>query len=165
MSLTVPGLSAASIHIRGLLSATKTDEVITLDQIAKSVGMSSDELKKKDHLVYSAIKHAESEHIVFYRVRNVGWRRMPTSTAEVVDSESGVPKRITRTVKRSLKRIESIEFEKLSNADKLKHCTIAGQLGAIATFASSKARDKINTVVIANGTKPDHSRLMELFKE
>lgn len=156
----IPPISAESIQIRTTLKLVKEGDIITLDQITRSVGA-----EVKQGSIRSAVVALEKEQIVFYKVRRIGWKRMRLDGSDIIAGESSVPKSIARKVRRSLRRLSAVSFEKLDNECKLKHSSVAAQLGTIALFSAPKAQDRIYAATIGNGAKPNTEKLLELFKK
>lgn len=162
----VPAISAESIKLREVMRLAKPNEVLTTDGLAIAIGIPVAQMQKREHAIYSAIKFLEREGVVFHRIRNTGWKRVDSATTEITDAESGVTKKISRRVKRSLRRLSSVQFDKLPNEEKIRHSAVSAQLGTIALFASHDASDKIKTaaITLGNGTKPDTTKVLELFR-
>lgn len=162
----VPAISAESVKLREVMRLAKPNEVLTTEGLAAAIGLPVDQMRKREHCIYTAIRVLEREGIVFHRIRKTGWKRVDSATNEITDAESGVTKKISRRVKRSLRRLCAVAFDKLPNDQKIRHSAVSAQLGAIALFASHDATDKIRTaaITIGNGQKPDTAKVLELFR-
>lgn len=154
-------ISAESLKLRAYLRTIPEGTIVTDAQCREASGCNQKRLAGR---VASAIRTLEREQVVFYRIRRVGWKRVPLNTTEVSDGESATIKGVRRRMNRSLRRLAAVKFDALSNEEKLKHSSVSAQAGAIALFTSTKASDKIYSATIGNGKQPDTTRLLELFK-
>lgn len=158
---SIATISAESLKIRDLLRKTQNGQIVTDSEIESAAGRSY--AKIQGH-IRSAVNALAREQIVFYRVRKTGWKRAETNTSEIIEGERGVTKAISRKVKKSLRRLACVEFDKLNNDDKLRHSAVSAQIGAIAMFSNSKASDKIQAATIGNGKQPEVAKVLELFR-
>lgn len=158
---TIATISAESLKIRDMMRKAEKGQIIT---DAEFVALTGRHYGKIQGHIRHAANALTKEQIIFYRVRKHGWKRAETAASEIVDAERGVTKSISRKVKKSLRRLACVEYDKLANDDKLKHSAVAAQIGAIAMFSNSKAGDKIHAATIGNGKQPEPSKVLELFR-
>ena len=93
----------------------------------------------------------KDDKYVFSPIPNVGLKRMNDSEI-VQDSESDFAK-TRRTVSRSMRKLASVEYDKLSQEDQLRHCAYATQAAVIREMSSKKATKRIAGKVEENGSQ------------
>lgn len=147
--------SAETIKVRDYLRTIKEGEIATDAELAK--------ICTKPWHIRTAINGLVREKIVFYRVRKTGWKRSALNTDEVATSESITPKRVSRMVRRSLRRMAAVKYDELSNEDKMHFNTTATKNSTLAFFSSTKTRDKIDNMVIGNGAQIQTKKLLDMF--
>lgn len=157
----IPPISAESIKLRDYLKDKINEgDIVTMEMMSTVTGR---DMSGHLGIIYSAIRHLEKSGIVYYRIRNIGWQRVPLGKDDVIDGESGTVKVVNRKIRRSLARLAAVRFGELSNEDKIRHSTISSQIGTVALFTNANAADKIKAKVITNGAKPDASEVLKLF--
>lgn len=149
--------SAETLKVRTFLRTIKEGEVATDAELAK--------IATKPWQVRSAIAGLVREKIIFYRVRKIGWKRASLTTDEVASSESITPQRVSRMVRRSLRRLSAVKYDALSNEDKMQFNQTATKNSTLAFFSNAKTRDKIDNMVIGNGSQIETRKLLDLFSK
>lgn len=156
-------ISAESTKVRDFMrNKINEGEVATMAMLS---GVAGRDLSKKLNIIYGAIRALEKEGIVFYKVRRVGWKRVALDTPEIIDGETGVTKQVNRKIRRSLKRLAAVKFDALNNEDRIRHSVVSSQIGTLAMFSGSAARDKVMAATIGNGAALDNAKLLELFSK
>lgn len=149
--------SAETLKVRTFLRTIKEGEVATDAELAK--------ITTKQWQIRSAIAGLVREKIIFYRVRKTGWKRASLTTDEIASSESITPQRVSRMVRRSLRRMSAVKYDELSNEDKMQFNQTATKNSTIAFFSNAKTRDKIDNMVIGNGAKIETTKLLDMFSK
>lgn len=130
-------------------------EVLTYDQMRAATGV--DCQKDRTH-IQTARRHLLNEdQRVFSAVRCVGIKRL--NDVEIVEQEGTTTIKIRRTVRGSLRRLATVNPDKLPPLEAQRYRVASAGLGAIALCVTPSSIGKITQVVIANGKTDDRSTL------
>lgn len=138
--------SADTKVIETVLKEAKIGDIITYDSISLALGR--DVRVHAIAALQTARKAMLASNVVFGTERNVGLVRL--NDTQIIDSTESDRQKIQRVGKRSLKKLGAVKFEELGNNEKLRHTTMAAQLGAISMFASKSSTNKIQSNVKPN---------------
>jgi len=131
--------SADTAVIENMFLQASVGDVISYDDMTRALGR--DVRTHCASNVQSAKRLAEAAGIVLGSIKNVGYQRLDDS--QIIDTAESSRKRIMRKSRRSLRRLSSVEFAKLSDDDKRKHTTFAAQMGAMNYFSTATTKKKI----------------------
>lgn len=135
--------SADTKVIEAVLREAKIGETVTYEKLSQAIGRDVRQFAK------CAIRTARNtllrERVVFGVEANVGLTRLNDS--EIVASTEHDRLRLKRIGGRAIKKLEVVDYEKLSTEDKRRHTTAAAQMGAIEMFASKSTTKRIESKV------------------
>jgi len=127
-------------QIRDLLSALKEGETLEYKTIMDSVGV--DPQGKSRHLVDTAKKHAEEKcGCVYVAIPGVGLKRV--DQAGEIDEFNRKAASIRRKARRNFRRSEVVDFERMTQENKLRLTAIRTIYAVVAEAGSEKSIKKI----------------------
>ncbi len=159
MSKAIPPISAESILLAERLAACKVGETITYDEISKLIGR--DSRVHRGCLTTARAKVLRENQMVFHCVRAEGIKLADAN--EITEGEMTTIGSIHRKANRSLRRLACAAYEKLTNAQRIKHSTTASMLGTMTLFTSSNSLKRVEAAVIGNGQQLPAAKTLALF--
>lgn len=132
--------------VESVLREAKIGETISYERLSKAIG------RDVRQFAQCAIRTARNalikEKIVFGVEANVGLVRLNDS--EIVKSTEHDRQRLKRIGRKSLRKLEVVDYNALTPEDKRRHTTAAAQMGAIEMFASKATTNRIESKVTAD---------------
>lgn len=157
----------SSIETRELydrLSKLAVGEMVTYEELSKLLGVKSVRASAAAALNYARHMAQRDHRIVTDAVWGVGIKRL--SDSEAVAASSGTFSRIRRTAKRGIDRTTAVEFDTLSNEDKIRHNAAVSGLGVLRYLSKPKEIKKLEAAVNASQTgQLPIGRTLELFRQ
>jgi hypothetical protein len=171
MNDTAPQLSnerqrfTASYETRLLyerLRKLRVKEIVSYQELSKIIGQ--DVQVEGRGALTSARKMAQREdRIVSDAITNVGIIRI--SDTETVAGASLTFKKVRRAVQRGTDRLTSVDFDKLSSDDKLRHNASISALMVVKMMGRPKTIERLSTAVNTTNTgQLPIARTLELFR-
>jgi len=160
LTKAIPPVSAETLKIAALFAQGKPGQVWTDESLSEHIGR--DVTTECAHSVRSAVRRVLNEHnIVVHRVRKKGWKM--AKPGEVIEGESSVPDGVYRKVKRSLRRLSSVDYKTLPELEKREHDKTATLLGVLGLVASNKGQATVAKKIEDSKAKLDPAKTLELF--
>lgn len=132
------------------LVTAEVDEVITYAELSRIAGYVVQERRGS---LYTARKMAlRDNNMVFDTVMNEGVRLLDDT--RVVNSGAAPMKRIGNITRNAARRLTAVDFEGLSNEDRVKHNSLLSVYGAIRHFSKPRSLRRIESRV-----QQDYQRL------
>lgn len=162
MSKTIQAISIESIELIKRLEKAQIGETITYDELSK-VAMADVKEEKRGALM-TAQKHVLNEkQFVFETIRNVGIKRINDS--EIVAHAEGPIQRIQRISRRALRRLSCVDFEKLSNREKVLHNTKMSALGMLHHLSAPSKIKQIESAVTKANSRLELTQTLDVFRK
>lgn len=121
--------------IRKRLDSCEVGDIVTYTELADITKRSVEEFRPA---FQTAARQLLTERgWLFGAVRTVGYKRL--DSAEKMDAADAKRKHISKTARKAMKVMASIEVEGLPDTDKRRHYALASGLGAIALATSNKS--------------------------
>ena len=146
--------------LESLLSEASVGDLVTYEQLSAAIG--------RDVRVFArgALRSARdillrSKRMVFGVEINEGLRRL--NDEQVVDSTERDRRHMKRTATRVIRKLSTVEFDKLSDIRKRQHVVASAQFGAIEMFATANARKKIESKVDNSKTRLAIGETLKMF--
>jgi hypothetical protein len=139
MFTTKPELSADIDAAASVLELLSVGQTATYEQFSKAIGRN---ILKSMYVLNSARARVEREQkCLFEAVRGVGLKRMAAEDTVKIGSQA--VRKIRRSARRSLARIDTVGHNSLSGSDATRLIAMRSQLGAIAYLAETAQTEKI----------------------
>lgn len=113
--------------------------------------------------IQTARRELQKEGILFASVPGVGYKRLDDSG--IVHSEADASARLTRSAKRSLKRLSVVKPENLHPLDRTQYAVTTAVAGAIALCGGRQKRALIEQAVTDKGGALEIGETMKLFQK
>src|SRR5690349_12060809 len=161
---TIPGLHIDTQVIVKRLAAAKAGETVTYDELQKLIGQDVRPgaeayvrlLKARD-----VLEKDPDKRIVFAAVNKEGIKRLNDS--EIVESGSSFVGLVRRTARRGLRRLTCVNYDKLTNGERVKHNAAASHLGVLHEITKPSAVKKIEAGVEKSHEKMATAKTLEFF--
>lgn len=162
MNKTIAAISIESIELIKRLEKAEVGETITYKELS-SIAM-ADVQREKHGALSTATKHVLNEkQIVFEAVRGIGLKR--ANDAEIVAHSEGSIERIRRISKRAQKRLTCVDFDKLSNADRVAHNARMSMFGVLHYISAPGKLKQIEKQVEKTNSRLELTATLEAFKK
>jgi len=132
--------------VESVLREAKIGETVSYERLSKAIGRDVREFAQC--AMRTARNALIKEKIVFGVEANVGLVRLNDS--EIVKSTEHDRQRLRRIGRKSLRKLEVVDYAALTAEDKRRHTTAAAQMGAIEMFASKATANRIESKVTAD---------------
>ena len=142
------------------LESTTIGQIIPWNELSAAVG--GDVQKARACIVTARKNLLNDKQMVFAAVRGVGLKRI--ANADVVRNEGMVSSRIRCQVKRSMKRLSTVDPASLEGSDKTDYAVTSATLGAISLCTSKKFEGVANQLAISNGNLAPEETLKLFLK-
>lgn len=161
MPATIGEMKLETQQILKLLLSLKDDEILTYDRIRSDVGV--DVQNGHRGLLTTAIKNAEREtNRLFDTVFKIGIKRLvPGNSVGVLSKARDRSRHIAR---RAFKRSASVEFEKLTPAERLQLNLERTALAFVAEASTDKSVKRLQSAVETSGDAMTFQKTLEHFK-
>lgn len=161
---TIAELSVDTIALRDRLKTAQAGEVITYESLSELIGRNV-QGKARSNLNSARRQLLRDPGLVFDVIINEGLKLLSDSEVVQVVPERG-RSRIRSECRRVSKSIDTVEFEKLNGADKVKTLAARSVFGALAMVAKETSATKIEEHVAGMSTKATlpTAKALELFK-
>lgn len=132
--------SADTKVLESVLAELKVGDLITYEELSKAIGR---DVRQFALPSLRSARHGllNSKKMVFGVEHGVGYRRL--NDTEVVDSIEMDRKKMSRAANRSIRKLGTVDYDKLSHEKKKQHVIASAQMGAIALFSGKNAAKKI----------------------
>lgn len=137
-------------------------EVLTYEDIEKIIGQSVKPGTKGYSRVLKARQVCVRDHgLVIDSEPKVGVKRLTPSETIGAGQRSIV--KANREAKRGIKTIVTVDYNALSNDDRIRHNTVASHLGVLQEITSNKSQAKLHGVMSTAHQKLSLGRTLEAF--
>lgn len=143
-SKTIPELSVDTRLLYQRILKLNPDETISYAELSAVIGRDVTGSARSN--LFSARNKALREGINTEAVTKVGIKRL-TDTQTVGTTDGRVRDHIRRVTGKAVKKLATVDFNNLSNPDKVKHNTAVSHLGALRAFAADKIAPRIERKV------------------
>lgn len=126
--------------LAAVLDKLAVGDIATYAELTDAIGR---DIQKHRYLLESALQRLLRKRKVFGCVKEAGYKRL--SDSEIVDYSFSAFRRIRRIARKNAGRLSVVEFEKLSQEERLRHNLNISALGAIAHAATPSNITKLAT--------------------
>jgi hypothetical protein len=153
-----------------LLDTVEIGETIPYEELSEAIGKKVNYQNGVPGPAYWTLNKAVNRILnqkqkVFEAVQKVGMKYLTDSEVVTTVGERAI-RRTRKFINKSVKRIITVDFDNLSNSDKIKHNTDLSVINVIKVITS---RDKINKIEIAvlnnSGLRLPYSEMIETYLE
>lgn len=146
--------------LESALSEAKVGDMVTYESLSKAIG------RDVRQFAIASLQSArrsllKSKGIVFGVETGVGYRRLDDS--QIVDSTESDRAKMKRAAKRSIRKLEVVNFDSLPPEKKKQHTVASAQMGAIAMFSSKSAAKRIESNVSESKTTLAIGETLSMF--
>jgi hypothetical protein len=134
-------------------------EIVTYEELEKAAGV---DVRQKRHILQTARAIAIREAGVDYATVNKQGIMLLDSTGVVGVGESVIG-RVRRCTTKVLKRLAWVEFDTLSESDKIRHNANASFIGVMRILTGKSSRKRIEGAVAATQSKLPVKETFKLF--
>ena len=146
--------------LESVLSEMKIGDFISYEQLSKSIGR--DVRKFAIGALQTARLAMQRDHKMVFGVdRGSGLRRL--NDEQIVDASELGRRKLQRTAKREIKKLETVEFDKLTEPTKRKHIAASAQMGVIAMFSGKSSSKRIEKAVESTASNLAIGETLKLF--
>jgi hypothetical protein len=132
------------------LGKAEPGQTITYTELSDAIGR--DVRKHARSSLMSALRMQLNEGRVFEAIANEGYRRLTDQEIIKTQAAKGLS-RISRTARKTARKVACAEFQKLSNDDKVAHNTQLSMLGAVGQMTKPKAMIAVEKAVRDKGNE------------
>lgn len=150
--------SAETEKLLARMRTMEVGDVLTYEDMRETAGV--DCQAERTHLQTARRHLLNEDQRVFANVRCVGIKRL--DDAEIVEQESTTAIKVRRTVRGSMRRLSTVNPEKLPPLEAQRYRTTSASLGAIALCVTPASLGKVQQLVIKNG-QADAKSTLALF--
>jgi len=136
--------SADAKILESVLSECAIGQTVTYEELSKAIGRDV-RVFAKGALDTARKGCFREKKAVFGVETNVGFIRLDDS--QIVSSSDKDVTKIRRSARRSLNKLEVVDFNSLSEPMKKKHVAMSAQIGVVQFFSTTSAAKKIEGVV------------------
>ena len=132
--------------VENVLAEAAIGQIVSYEQLSRAIGSL---ILKRRYIIDSAKGSLlKTNKMVFGCVRGVGLRRL--NDEQVIDSIDCDNARVGKIARKSISKLATVNFSSLPEDAKRKHVVVSAQVGAIRMFTTPKARNLIESRVIAD---------------
>jgi hypothetical protein len=125
--------------LAAVLDRLAVGDIATYAELTEAVGR---DIQKHRYLLDTALQRLLRKRKVFGCIKETGYQRL--SDSEIVNYSFSAFKRIRRIARKNAVRLSAVEFERLSNEERVRHNLHISALGAIAHAATPSNLAKLN---------------------
>lgn len=155
-------ISHEAVKFAELLSTVDEGQVITYEDLMGAIGASVWTPRLRGCLNTARTRIQNERGFVFAAVNKVGVRRLEPS--EIVKEGSRGIEKISRSCRRTTKKVACADYERLSNADKIKHNAVMSVFGALSLASSIEKSKRIEAAVKESGKALSIADSIEFMK-
>lgn len=154
-----PSLDARLIF--ELLMKCEVGRTITYEQIGEVVG--KERVTSATTGLYTALRWAEQEDVVFGSVRGLGYRRLSDEEIATTVGEAGM-RRIRRASTRLMGRVARAKDENISEEAKIRRNAAVSMFGVLAHMTKRHSVKKLEENVERHDDQLAVGRVLDLFR-
>jgi hypothetical protein len=162
MARTIQQISVDAQILVKTLSEVKIGQEITYEQLSKEIGR--DLRNGCSGILQTARNRVFRDHgIHFCVIRGVGLRR--SDNHDKVIAASSRFKRVKTQSRKGIAELASVDYEQLSNEDRVKHNSALAQWSVFQHMLTPKAEKLLSKKISEAGIAIPIAKTLELFKE
>lgn len=142
-----------------MLSELEVGQMLTYDDLSKAIRKDV-RLAARAALQTARDALLRDRKMVFGVEQGKGVVRL--NDEQIVESSEADRMRLNRAANRAIRKLEAVEFAKLSDEHKQKHIVYSAQMGAVSLFSGKKTTRRLETKV-TNGQGINIGDTMQLF--